>query len=307
MRAMGRLQGRFAVGGSLVAVTIACGLALWQPVASGASSCSGRPQLACSVKAALYNDSVNWGLEGFAGVDLFEARRPLHLNNPALAQFWRFEAATGITRYMFELAAGSQGNDLSFETVPQAAQLQAPVIKPSGIVGRRLAAALSALLGPEEQEIVNLIAMDTALNRATGATISSRQDWANYQVYVASKFASKIAGAMNRLVSRQRAVTKALLRAGWHFGVGEADQRAAQRYVRRHGWPSAINKDMLALGMNSVTLSLAKNAFLHVSAGSTTFMLSTYLSSASVISEEKSCARALLQFAHQTPAVPLPS
>ena len=116
---------------------------------------------------------------------------------------------------------------------------------------------------------MNLIAMDTALNRATGATISSRQDWANYQVYVASKFASKIAGT-NRLVSRQRAVTKALLRAGWHFGVGEADQRAAQRYVRRHGWPSAINKDMLALGMNSVTLSLAKNAFLHVSAGSTT-------------------------------------
>lgn len=307
MRAMGRPWGRFAARGSLVAVTVVCGLALRHSFASAASTCSGRPQLTCSERAALYNDSVNWGLEGFAGVDLFEAPRTLHLNNPALAGFWRFEAATGITRYMFELAAGSQGNDLSFETIAQAAQLPAPVIKPSGIVGRRLAAALSALLGTEEQEIVNLIAMDTSLNRATGATISSRQDWAKYQVHVAAQFASKVAGAMNRLVSRQRAVSKALLHAGLHFGVGEADQRAAQRYVRRHGWPSAINRQMVALGMNSVTLSLAKNAFLRVNAGSTTFSLSSYLSSASVISEEKSCARALLQFAHQTPAVPLPS
>jgi hypothetical protein len=304
---MGRLWGRLAVRGSLAAVTVVCGFALSQSIASGAGSCPGRPQLTCSQRAALYNDSVNWGLEGFAGVDLFEAPRTLHLNNPALAQFWRFEAATGITRYMFGLAVGSQGNDLSFETVPQAARLQAPVIRPSGIVGRRLAAALGGLLGVEEQEIANLEAMDIALNRATGATIDGRKDWAGYQVYVAARFARRAAGAMNRLVSRQRAVTKALQRAGLHFGVGEADQRAAQRYVRKHGWPPAINQDMLALGMNSVTLSLAKNAFVHVNAGSATFSLSQYMSSASVIGEQKSCARALLQFAAQTPAVPVPS
>jgi hypothetical protein len=293
--------------GSLVVVTVVCGVALWQSVASAAASCPGRPQLTCSERAALYNDSVNWGVEGFAGVDLFEAPKTLHLNNPALAQFWRFEAATGITRYMFELAVGSQGNDAAFETVPQAPQLKAPVIKSSGIVGRRLAATLTGLLRVEEQEIANLEAMDIALNRATGATINSRKDWADYQLHVAAGFARKAAGAMNGLVSRQRAVTKALQHAGWHFGVGEADQRAAQRYVRKHGWPSAINQDMLALGMNSVTLSLAKNAFAHVNAGSTTFSLSKYMSSASVISEEKSCARALSQFAAQTPAVPLPS
>jgi hypothetical protein len=284
-----------------------CGLALWQPLASAASSCPGRPQLTCSERAALYNDSVSWGTEGFAAVDLFEARRQLHLNNPALAQFWRFEAATGIARYMFELGVGSQGNDLAFETVPQAARVPAPVIRPSGIVSSRLAGALTTLLSEEQQEIVNLLATDVALNRATGAAISGRQDWARYQTYVAAQFARKTAAAMKGLVPRQRAASEALLRAGLKFGVGEADQRAAQRYVRKHGWPSAIDHDMVALGMSAVTLSLAKNAFVHSNAGTTTFSLSKYMSSASVISEEKSCARALLQFAGQTPAAPLPS
>jgi hypothetical protein len=280
---------------------------LWQPVASAASSCPGRPQLTCSQRAALYYDSVSWGTEGFAAVDLFQAPRTVHLTNPALAQFWRFEAATAITRYMFELGIGSQGNDLAFETIPQAARLPAPVIKPSGIVGRRLAGTLSGLLSGEQREIVNMLATDVALNRATGATISGRQDWARYQTYVAAQFARRTAAAINALVSRQRAVTKALLRAGLKFGVGEADQHAAQRYVRKHGWPSAIEHDMVVLGMSPVTLSLAKNAFVHSKAGTTTFGLSKYMSSAGVIADEKSCARALLQFAAQTPAVPLPT
>jgi hypothetical protein len=301
------IWGRSAARGSLVAVTVVCGLALWRPVASVAASCPGRPQLSCNLRAALYNDSVNWAIGGFEAVALFEARRPLHLNNPALAQFWRFEAASGVTRYLFELAVGSQGNDLAFETVPQATRPSAPVIKRSGIVSRHLAAALSGLLGAEEQEIVNLVAMDVALNRATGATINSRPDWANYQTYVAARFARKVATAMNRLVSLQRAATRALLRVGLHFGVGEADQRAAQRYVRKHGWPRAIKQDMLALGMSSVTISIAKAAFVHGNLGITTYSLSQYLSSASVIKDEESCARALELFASQTPSAPVPS
>jgi hypothetical protein len=295
------------VRGSLVAAVVVSGLAVCQPIAQARASCLGRPQLTCTLRAALYNDSVNSAIGGFAAVDLFEAPGPLHLSNPALAQFWHFEAATGITRYVYELAVGSQGNDLAFETIPQAMRLPAPRIKPSGIVNRRSATALSRLLSAEQQEIVNLLAMDIALNRATGATISSRSDWATYQTYVAARFAREAAGAMNALVSRQRSVTAALLRAGLRFGVGEADQHAAQRHVRAHGWPRAIKQNLLTLGMSAAAVRLAKSAFLNGNVGATTFSLSRQLSSTSVVKDERKCARALLQFADRTPTVPVPS
>jgi hypothetical protein len=124
---------------------------------------------------------------------------------------------------------------------------------------------------------------------------------------VAAGFARKVAAAMNGLVFRQHAVSRALLRAGLHFGVGSADQRAAQHYVRKHGWPSAIKQNMLTLGMNSVSLKAARTAFLAGNIGPVTFSLSQYLGSASVIKAEKRCAKALVQFADQTPAVPRPS
>lgn len=307
MRAMERRWGWSAVRGSLAAAVIVCGLGVWQPAADAATSCPGRPQLSCALRTALYDDSVDWAIDGFEAVDLFQARGTLHLNNPALSQFWRFEAATGITRYMYELAVGSQGNDLSFETVPQLTPLRAPMIRPSGLVDGRLARMLSRLLGAENMEIANLLAMDVALNRATGAAISSRQDWASYQTYLAARFARKAAAAISGLVSRQRAVTKAFVHKGLHFGVGAADQRAAQRAVRRHGWPRQIAQNMEALGLGSSTIALAKRAFLHGTVGTTTFSLAGYLSSANVIRAEKSCVRALLQFSEQTPAVPVPS
>jgi hypothetical protein len=283
-------------------------LALWQPVFADAdASCPGRPQLSCSVRAALYYDAVDWGVGGFESLDMFQAPRALHLNNPALAQFWRFEAATGITRYQFELGIGSQGNDNAFETSVTAAKLAAPVIKPSGIVGHRAALALSRLLAAEQQEIVNLVAVDVALNRATGATIGSRSDWAAYQTFTAARFARRAAAAIEHAITRQRAVTRALLGAGLHFGVGPADQRAEQRYVRKHGFPRAVTQIMLTLGNNGVTLALAKAAFLQSKPPATTIGMSKYLSSQSVIANEKNCARALVSFANSVPSAPRPS
>jgi len=286
---------------------VVCALALWQPVAGAVASCPGRPQLSCSVRAAVYYDAVNWGVGGFGSLDLFQAPKTLHLNNPALAQFWRFEAATGITRYVFELGIGSQGNDGAYESVVTAAKPSPPVIKPSGIVGHHMASGLSSLLAAEQQEIVNLVAADVALNRATGATIAGRPDWASYQEYTAAVLARRAASAIGRVIPRQRAATRALLGAGLKFGVGPADQRAEQRYVHKHGFPAAVMQIMVTLGNNGVTLAFAKSTFLQAKPSTLTFSMSRYLSSASVIRDEKRCARALVSFANGVPSTPRPS
>jgi hypothetical protein len=288
-------------------IAVVCALALWQPVAGAAASCPGRTALTCSEKAALYYDAVNWGVGGFGSLDLFAAPKTLHLNNPALAQFWRFEAATGITRYEFELGIGSQGNDGAYESVVTAAKLAAPVIKPSGIVNHHTASAMSSLLAAEQREIVNLVAADVALNRAFGATVAGRQDWANYQTYTAAVLARRAAKAIGKVIGWQRTVTVALLRSGLKFGVGPGDQHAEQRYVRKHGLPAALKQIMLRLGNNGVTLALAKSAFVHAKPSAMTFSMSKYLSSESVSGNEKKCARALVSFANSVPSVPRPS
>jgi hypothetical protein len=288
-------------------IAVVCALALWQPVAGDAQSCPGRPQLSCSVRTALYYDAVNWAVGGFGSLDTFQAPKVLHLNNPALAQFWQFEAATGITRYEFELGIGSQGNDGAYESPVSAAKLAAPKIKSSGIVNRHMASVLSRLLAAEQQEIVDLVAADVALNRTTGATIGGRTDWANYQEYTAAGFARRAAAAIGKVIPRERAVTRALIGAGLQFGIGPADQHAEQRYVRKHGFPHAVLQLLVMLGNNGVTLALEKDAFVHAKASANTFSMSKYLSSASVIGTERKCASALVSFANGVPAAPQPS
>jgi hypothetical protein len=288
-------------------IAVVCALALWQPVAGAAASCPGRTQLSCSVRTAIYYDAVNWAIGGFASLDLFQAPKTLHLNNPALAQFWRFEAATGMTRYVFELGIGSQGNDGAYESVVTAAKPPAPVIKPSGIVSHHTASAMSRLLAAEQHEVVNLVAVDVALNRAFGATVAGRQDWADYQTYTAALLARRAAAAIGSVIPRQRAVTQALLGAGLKFGVGPADQRGEERAVRKHGFPAALQQIMTTLGNNSITLAVAKSAFVHATPTAMTYSLSKYLSSASVIADEKKCAGALVSFAKGVPSAARPS
>jgi hypothetical protein len=288
--------------------SIVFGLALWQPATGAAASCApGRPELNCSERTALYYDAVNWAVGGFGSLDMFQAKRVLHLNNPALAQFWHFEAATAITRYEFEIGIGSQGNDGAYETPATAAHLRAPKIRPSGIVGRHTAFVLARLLAAEQQEVVNLVAMDVALNRATGAQISGRPDWASYQTYSAAGLARRAAAAIGEVIPRQRAVTRALRALGLKFGVGPADTRAEQRYVRKHGFPAPVARIMLMLGNNAVTMTLAKSALVHAKPTTATYNMSQYLSSAGVIRNERNCARALVNFANGVSAAPRPS
>jgi hypothetical protein len=294
--------------GFAASLLVAFGLAICQPVAGAAAACApGRPQLNCSERSALYYDSLNWGIGGFGALELFEAARPLHLTNPALAQFWRFEAATALTRYEFELAIGSPGSDPAFEQISPPARLPAPKIKPSGIINGHTAVAFSRLLTAEQQEVVNLVAVAIALNRATYAFNANRSDWSNYQTFLAAGFARQAAAAIGHVIPRQRAVSKALLNRGLRLGVGPADQKAAQRDVRKHGFPRQIRQIMVNLGMNSITLKLVKSAFVHAPPDPTTYSMSQYLSSGRVINQEKKAATALRQFASQTPSAPRPS
>lgn len=276
-------------------------------VAAAGGCASGRVQLTCGEKLALYYDSVQWAIGGFGALDLFQAPRPLHLRNPALAGFWRFQAAIGITRYEYEFAIINYGVDRAFEQVAPAARLPAPRIEPSGIVTRSMARALSRLLALQQRLVVNLVAMDVALNRATAAQLDSRSDWARYQTYLAAGSARRAAAAIAAAVDDQRAVTRALVRAGLMFGVGPADQRAAQRAVRRHGFPPAVRQIMVALGMDPITLAFARREFLQAKPTQTTYSLSHYLSSGSVIGYGMQAARALRQFANATPPAPVPS
>jgi hypothetical protein len=213
-----------------------------------------------------------------------------------------------MTRFEYDLAIGGPGSaDSLFESPVQAAHPPAPVIMPTGIVTGHMARAMRRLVKAEEQEAVNLVAMDTALDRAIGANQRSRTDWSKYLAYIAAGFARRAAGAIGTVIRRQHAVTKALVHARLMFGVGPADQRAETRYVRKHGFPRAVTQTMLNLGMNPIVLRFAKYSFVHAKPSSTTYSLSKYLSSSSVIRNERKLQSALRGFAARVPAAPKPS
>jgi hypothetical protein len=274
-----------------------------------ASTCSGgRPVFTCNERIALYNDAVDWAIGGFESLDLFQARKTLHLGNPALAAFWRYEAATAMTRYEYDLALGSPGTaDTLFETPVQAARPPAPVIKPTGIVTRHMAGVMRRLVSSEQREAVNLVAMDTALDRAIGANQRSRSDWSKYLGYVSAGFARRAAAAIGAVIPRQRALTKALVHARLMFGVGPADQKAEARVVRKHGFPHHVLQAMLSMGVSPVVIRFAQYSFVHAKPSSITFGLSRYLSSRRVIHNERQLASALRTFANSVPPAPQPT
>jgi hypothetical protein len=64
---------------------------------------------------------------------------------------------------------------------------------------------------------------------------------------------------------------------------------------------------MLTLGNSAVALAYERAQFLQSKPAATTYSMSKYLSSASVVGDEKKCARALVSFANSVPSVPRPS
>ncbi len=283
-----------------------CGIALWEPAISGAttaSNCSaGRSLLQCGEKQGIYNDAFNWAAGGVLDLVLFETRLPVPLKNPALARFWRFETATALARYGLEFASVQQLTDPDFEHLAPAATLPAPAVRAGGVVTRQMAAAMSRLMLAEQQEVVNLGAFNTALNRATAALIErSRADWVAWQASAAAGFALHAAAAIGRVRVAERALTRSLVHARLLFGVGPVDLRRAQRYVRAHGLARSVTDVMTTLGVPPILLALIKDGFVNAGLGPTSFSLSQYFSSPTVTAGEKRCADALRHFAARIP------
>ena len=301
---LGRLA-RWLLGG---APTCALLLAAATVPPDARATCAGRSLLTCGEKVALYDDSVTWTLAYVRDVEPFEAPIPLGLRNPALGGFWRFEAATATARALFEVVIGNQETDQNFEATATRANLPAPSVRPSGVVDRQLAATLSRLMLAEQQEVLNLGGMATALNRATAAQIErSRPDWVAWQEATAAGFAVHAAAAIGRVARAQRSVASLLLAKRLVFGVGSVDLQVAQRAVRHHGFARPLAAIMRRLGLSELLIAYAQKGFVNGTFGAQSFSLTRELSAPTTSSYETALARSLRQFAAATPSAKRPS
>lgn len=306
-----------AIGGTSIgrgiALLLACAAASCclasraDALATHATGCAGRTLLSCSEKLAAYDDSVTGTFSFARDFELFETRIPVGLHKPALAQFWRFEAASAAARALLEFELGNQDVDPDFEVAVTRPALRVTTVKPAGVVDRTLAAALNRLMESEAQEVANLEAAALALDRATDAEVEgNRPDWIAWQESAAAGFALGAAGAIGRVVTAERSVTRLFVARRLRFGVGSADLAAAQRTVRKHGLARRLVQTMQSLGVTAVLIAYAQTEFLKGNFGPQTFSLAGELSAQSVTSTERAFGSALRHFAARIPRVRRP-
>jgi hypothetical protein len=267
----------------------------------------GRFLLQCSEKDAIFGDSIDWSHLAILDFEPFEVKLPLHLSNPSLAQFLRFEACTAAARGELEFEFGSEIVDTNFESVAPIAKLPKPSVGPHGIVTGKLARTLSRLMQAEQQEVLALGALDTAMNRATAARYErGREDWVSWQEAAAARFASTAASAIGRVIPAEKAASKALVKAKLLFGVGSRDLQLAKRNVRAHGLAAKLVAIMTRLGLTPTLLAQVKHSFLTTKAINLSFSLSEELATPHLIAEQQAAATGLRHFAKRIPPAPKP-
>jgi hypothetical protein len=275
--------------------------------ASADGACPGRQLLTCSEKSRVFADDANWTHAFVLDLELFETRLPLHLSNPALASFWRYETAAAAARSAYELELQYELVDPDFETIAAVPPLPRPAVKPHGMVDRRTAARLSALMRAEQDEIVGLHALVTSMNRATEASyMRGRNDWVAWQLSAAARFAARTAGAIGRVISAQRAATAALLRRGLPFGVGSVDLKLAQRRVRRRGLASQVRAALESQGLTAQEIAFCVREFAGTSFGQLSFSLARIISQPTTAAGEQGFTAALRHFAARVPPASRP-
>jgi hypothetical protein len=287
--------------GILQTLLVGCVAAiLW--VSPAGAACSGRALLLCSEKVQLFADDVNWTHLFVLDLEPFETRVPVGLSNPALRGFWRFETAAAGARSAVEFELGYDFTDIDFESVAQVAQLPPPRVRPHGVVNRRLASAMNALMAAEQSEVLNLQALAATMNKATEASHErARSDWLHWQLAVAARYASRAAGAIGGVMRWQRTVSRLLHRRHLLMGVGSADLRLAQRQVRRHGISSEIRAQMQRLQMGDFQVRICTQAVTSTSFGPLSFSLAEILANRTTILGERGMQSALRSFARRTP------
>ncbi len=159
----------------------------------------------------------------------------------------------------------------------------------------------------EQQEVLNLAAMDDAMNRATAARyLRGRQDWVAWQEASAAGYAIHAAAAVLRVIVAQRTAGAALSKKRLLFGVGSTDLSVAQRQVRHFGFAPVLSSAMSRLGLQPALIAQARQGFLSASYGSLSFSLTQFFSTSLVYTAERSFASALRHFAARTPAAGQP-
>jgi hypothetical protein len=272
--------------------------------AAATKSCQkGRSLLQCNEKIGIYDDSYVASIGGFGDLVLFETKLPLPIGNSALSQFWRYQTATSIARLEFESSIINQETDENIEQISKLANLPAPVVRASGVVDRHTASALSALVRAEQQQVLNLAAMNTALNRATAALITrTRSDWLRYQESAAGGFAIHAAAATQRMIRFQQAAERALVAKNLLFGVGPVDLKLAQSAVKRaRSFVPRIAALLTRFGIAPPVLGAAEAEFALANLGPTSVSLSQYLSSSTLIGGERDLIKALRHYAARIP------
>jgi hypothetical protein len=269
---------------------------------SAQAACGGRALLTCAEQSQSFPDAVNWAHGFVLDAELFETPLAARIHTPALKQFWLFEAATAAARAEYEFAFGSEITDQNFEEVFQPPKLPKPVVHKGRVVSRKLAAALTALMQAEQAEVLNLYAVDVALNRATEARyLRGREDWVKWQEATAAGYARRTAATIGGVIRAQRRASRGLLRSHLPFGVGSADLNLAHRNVRKYGLARSMVSLMHSFGFDSSLVSHIAQYFRQTSFGSLSFSLSEFLGAAQQISGESEFRSALTHFADRVP------
>jgi hypothetical protein len=158
----------------------------------------------------------------------------------------------------------------------------------------------------EQNEIINLQALDTSMDRAgTAYYMRGRQDWVKWQQAAAAGFASRAAGAIGNVIRWQRVVTAALMRRNRPFGVGSTDLKLAQRQVRQHGFVRPLVTTMQQLGVGSA-IPVLQREFQNASFQTLSFNVSQVLSDSAVIAAQRAFADALRHYAARIPPASKP-
>ena len=267
--------------------------------AAQAASCSGRRLLTCWERGQTLADDLTWTYGFVLDLELSETPLPLHLSNPALGQFWRYETGSAAARSVYEFQLQYEITDPNFEQIAAVPSLPAPVVRPSGIVDRQTADALTALTAAEQSQLVNLQALITSLNRATAATyLRGRSDWVAWQSSAAAAFARHTAFAIGRVIRAQRAASHALLSVRLPFGIGAEDLKLAHRAVRRRGLAASVTAVMHRLGLSPAMIALCLAKFQATSFGQRSFNLSETISDPATITSERGLSGRSEPFRH---------
>jgi hypothetical protein len=275
--------------------------------ASAHAACGGRALLTCDEKSQSFPDAVNWSHSFVLDGELLETPLISHIHTAALKQFWLFETATAAARAEYEFGLASEIADSNFENVVSPPALRAPAVHRGGVVDRKLAGQMTALMQAEQAEVIDLYALDVSMNRATEARYErGRDDWLKWQEAIAAGYARRAAAAIVRVERAERQVSRTLMRRKLLFGVGSADLNVARRTVRRHGLTRSLVAQLHAFGFDDSLVSHSAQFYELTDFGTLSFSLSQVLGQPSALAAEDEFRGALNHFAARIPAAQRP-